>query len=767
MDVMGCLRRMRTGPINTFGELCKNFIEMASGLCRGSYRAGFVFDTYVEGSIKDCERARRSTCRLIDLNTINSETKLPVSMDAFWASPSNKTKLQQLLRETLLLNSTCKSSVASAMGVAPDILLCVSIYMDEINPLPELDVEIEEADVRLIPHALHAANHGSTRIVILSNDTDVMVLALHYWDIFKHHGLKELWMRAGVGKTTRYVPLHILAERLGRKTCITLIANGMRPLHLAAWFGHKDAFQIFIESGANFYAANKKGDTVLHCVAQNNKLEILEFILDSLEGVKINSKNKSKQTPLHVAVKAGHFHFVNRLIQAKCDVNNCDIQVLPEFDSPETLSVTYAVVTSSDTNSSRATLRSDCTFKGSSHSKVYSEVLTSLEHGRTALHVASEHGHSKILERLLRVGVEIDDRDEEGQTALHAAAAKSQIESMELLLKHNCDPNAENSKEMSALHLAVSKGHLQASLLLLEYGALIEAQDKVGSTPLHIAADNNFAHIVRSLIDHGANINATNKRLQTPLHLAAERGFSEVCEMLMMLGALLDVPEKGGKSALYIAARGSYTAIVDMLIKAERNNAEKQVKGDEEQGRNGTLNHETITNKKLPEENEQVNSVNNCNAKSETNQNHMNQILWSLAYKQLKAHDWKKLAVYWKFTDAQIKAIEHQYTGKSSYREHGYRLLLIWLNNVPNNQNPVKVLYEALVATDNKIIAEAVSETDDRNVEREELCRKSLMKSGDLDFQFEKFDVDIIRLAYYAFSAMTRALSADKIIELK
>ncbi|KAG1675185.1 hypothetical protein GQR58_014808 [Nymphon striatum] len=191
MDVMGCLRRMRTGPINTFGELCKNFIEMASGLCRGSYRADFVFDTYVEGSIKDCERARRSTCRLIDLNTINSETKLPVSMDAFWASPSNKTKLQQLLRETLLLNSTCKSSVASAMGVAPDILLCVSIYMDEINPLPELDVEIEEADVRLIPHVLHAANHGSTRIVILSNDTDVMVLALHYWDIFKHHGLKN------------------------------------------------------------------------------------------------------------------------------------------------------------------------------------------------------------------------------------------------------------------------------------------------------------------------------------------------------------------------------------------------------------------------------------------------------------------------------------------------------------------------------------------------------------------------------------------------
>lgn len=224
MDVMGCLRRMRTGPIKTFGEFCEKFIEMASGLCRGSDRIDLVFDTYVEGSVKESERTRRSSCRPIDLNAINSETKLPVSMDAFWASPTNKTKLQQLLRQIAIQQSNSRTVVVSAMGVAPDMLPCISVSKDDINPLRELDVEIEEADVRLIPHALHAVNHGSTRIVILSNDTDVMVLALHYWDILKCHGLQELWMRAGVANTTRYVPLHILAERLGHETCSTLIA---------------------------------------------------------------------------------------------------------------------------------------------------------------------------------------------------------------------------------------------------------------------------------------------------------------------------------------------------------------------------------------------------------------------------------------------------------------------------------------------------------------------------------------------------------------
>lgn len=40
-------------------------------------------------------------------------------------------------------------------------------------------------------------------------------------------------------------------------------------------------------------------------------------------------------------------------------------------------------------------------------------------------------------------------------------------------------------------------------------------------------------------------------------------------------------------------------------------------------------------------------------------------VLWKLAYKQLAPEDWKKLASHWAFTPEQIRAIEHQYTGKS------------------------------------------------------------------------------------------------------
>lgn len=41
----------------------------------------------------------------------------------------------------------------------------------------------------------------------------------------------------------------------------------------------------------------------------------------------------------------------------------------------------------------------------------------------------------------------------------------------------------------------------------------------------------------------------------------------------------------------------------------------------------------------------------------------LREILFKLAYKQLTPGEWKRLAHFWAFTEEQIRAIEHQYTG--------------------------------------------------------------------------------------------------------
>lgn len=43
-------------------------------------------------------------------------------------------------------------------------------------------------------------------------------------------------------------------------------------------------------------------------------------------------------------------------------------------------------------------------------------------------------------------------------------------------------------------------------------------------------------------------------------------------------------------------------------------------------------------------------------------------LLRKLAHRQLGPNDWRKLARHWKFTDDQVRAIEHQYTGRSATR---------------------------------------------------------------------------------------------------
>ena len=58
----------------------------------------------------------------------------------------------------------------------------------------ELDSDHEEADIRIIPHALHAIRSNFTRIVILSSDTDVFVVAMYFYHIFAANGLSEIWL---------------------------------------------------------------------------------------------------------------------------------------------------------------------------------------------------------------------------------------------------------------------------------------------------------------------------------------------------------------------------------------------------------------------------------------------------------------------------------------------------------------------------------------------------------------------------------------------
>lgn len=68
-----------------------------------------------------------------------------------------------------------------------------SIKNREVFQHPDLDTDHEEADIRIIPHAVHAVRQSCmTRIVILSSDTDVFVIAMYFYHLLAANGLAEL-----------------------------------------------------------------------------------------------------------------------------------------------------------------------------------------------------------------------------------------------------------------------------------------------------------------------------------------------------------------------------------------------------------------------------------------------------------------------------------------------------------------------------------------------------------------------------------------------
>ncbi|CAJ0962557.1 unnamed protein product [Ranitomeya imitator] len=244
-----------------------------------------------------------------------------------------------------------------------------------------------------------------------------------------------------------------------------------------------------------------------------------------------------------------------------------------------------------------------------------------------------------------------------------------------------------SQKGMNALHYAAFHGFEDIARILIDAGTNINAVNNQKATALHVSVLQNFLSMVKLFIDCECDLDITDHRLQTPLHIAAEHGRQEMAEMILIAGVNLKLQDKQGKTSLDVAARGNHINLADMIIKADRfyKWEKDNLNSDSD---SWVARHLTFRQ----------------DHRLETQ--HIRSVIWRLATKYLKPNEWKKLAQYWKFTDAHIRAIDQQWTGTKSYRDHGHRMLLIWLHGVVMaGDNPVKGLFEGLVGIGRRDLA--------------------------------------------------------------
>jgi len=155
------------------------------------------------------------------------------------------------------------------------------------------------------------------------------------------------------------------------------------------------------------------------------------------------------------------------------------------------------------------------------------------------------HASTKaILELYLRLGLNVDARNDDGETPLHKAVVSLAPHYVLWLLQKGADPNArDNRGRTPVLNLSISgfnsglykdeldssrytpppqRGHIPE--LLLKYGGDVSACDNDGNTALHLAADNSYPELelVQWLLAKGADVNALNNSGETPLYRTPE-----------------------------------------------------------------------------------------------------------------------------------------------------------------------------------------------------------------------------------------------------
>ena len=220
--------------------LPENFGQLAEQVFRLLPKAGsvhFVTDSYKPASIKQMERDRRGNTAAFNIG--GPLTKLPNDFKAFMLNADNK---QQLIR--LLLCEWKSPNYARRLHGRNVYFVCetecVCLTSDDgvtttATDIVSLQSDQEEADTRIILHCLFVTATAPTdsTIIVLSPDTDVMVLLLAY----AHKVQLPLLFDTGTGNKRRLVDIQSIAASIGPEVC-----SGLPALHAVTGCDYTSAF---------------------------------------------------------------------------------------------------------------------------------------------------------------------------------------------------------------------------------------------------------------------------------------------------------------------------------------------------------------------------------------------------------------------------------------------------------------------------------------------------------------------------------------------
>ena len=316
--------------------------------------------------------------------------------------------------------------------------------------------------------------------------------------------------------------------------------HGRTPLHMAR---SKAIAKILLAAGAKINikednAQNGKSTALLHNAAQIGFKELVQQLIK--DGANVAIRDEDRRTPLHYATTKEVAALLMLDVNARDKSGNTPLHLAVDRGSQDIAELLIA-------NGARVNVRN--------------------ENGQTPLYRAIAIGHNEIAALLINNGTDVNNIDGSGTTPLHKAAHYGTVEILKLLIAKGAEINIQDNQRKTPLDIAVDLKLQDTVALLISKNPDVNSEDKEGRTLLHIAVDFKLEDVAKQLIAKGAFVNAKNNLLQTPLHLAVGQGSQDIAELLIANGARVNARNANGQTPLYQAIAIGHNDIAALLIK--------------------------------------------------------------------------------------------------------------------------------------------------------------------------------------------------------
>ena len=339
-------------------------------------------------------------------------------------------------------------------------------------------------------------------------------------------------------------------------------ADGQTSLMWAAGEGHLDVVTLLTRvQGVNVNGVDSEGATALHWASDNDRANVVSFLLTEVEGIDVNPVAADGRTPLLIAIEEDNLEVVRALLaDPAVDVNLAN----QKGESP-----LYAACAGERVGMVELLLSAQGI-----------EVNQANETGETPLYVASYFGFVEVVKALLNhPDIDPDKADNDLEGPLYWATWEGHVGVVKLLIGAGVDLDFRNKNGETAVDVAISRNHTDlAKVLKAASKAAAKASTTGGAggagaspkAPLAEAAKQGNAAAVRELLRQGADVNEMDARSCTALLLASGKGDVGVVRLLLGVpGTDVDLVDNMGDTALMRASGNGHAEVVALLLQQQ------------------------------------------------------------------------------------------------------------------------------------------------------------------------------------------------------